>query len=199
MMTEEIWKAVPEYKGLYEVSNFGNVRSVDRNLHQISKWNGTYHRKYKGSILKKINRKNGYQSVTLSKNNKAKSFLVHRLVAMTFIERPNGYDYVNHKNEIKTDNRVENLEWVTFVENIRYGTGIKRGHSNRDKSWFHEHSGANNPNAKAIIQLTKAGEYVRSWGSVKEAASALGTTSTTICSALRGKNHTAKGFRWQYK
>lgn len=111
---EEIWKDIPEYEGLYQVSNQGRVKSL-YNFHN------------KGVIYLKNNlTKTGYYQVSLSKHGNKQRFKVHRLVAMTFIPNPNKLPQINHKNEIKTDNRVENLEWCNQIYNCNYGTRLER-------------------------------------------------------------------------
>lgn len=116
----EVWAAIPGYEGLYEVSNYGNVRSLARKT-------------TRGKLLKPyINKYNGYATVSLSKNNRAKTLRVHKLVMITFrpIENlPKGYckDYtIDHIDGDKTNNRLDNLEWVTQSENqLRaYALGI---------------------------------------------------------------------------
>ena len=118
---DEIWLPVVGYDGYYEVSNLGNVRSVDR---EVSGRNWKCPQGYKwikkGSMLKKLNKRNGYDQVNLYKDGSMKSVNVHRLVMNAFIG-PSEL-VVNHKNEIKTDNRLSNLEYVTTSQNIRYST-----------------------------------------------------------------------------
>lgn len=102
---EEIWKDVKGYEGYYEISNLGRVRSTS----------------YKGvRILKPAKMRNGYLNVILCVNQRRLHKNIHRLVAEAFIPNPNNYDTVNHKNEDKTDNRVENLEWLSAEDNTRY-------------------------------------------------------------------------------
>ena len=113
-MTEEIWRPVVGYEGLYEVSNTGRVRSLDR-----------YDRKNrlkKGKLLKNKDNGNGYLLCGLSKNGIVKNKYIHRLVAEAFIERPDGLYEVNHKDEDKTNNNVDNLEWCDATYNVNYGT-----------------------------------------------------------------------------
>lgn len=112
-MQSEIWKDVPGYEGLYQVSNIGRVKSFKN------------HHGYGVRILKGEKTQTGYIQVSLSKKSK-KRYKIHRLVAMVFIPNPDGLPQINHKNEIKTDNRVENLEWCTGKYNVNYGTAIER-------------------------------------------------------------------------
>lgn len=116
----EIWKDIVGYEGLYEVSSFGNVRSVDRTVFCNGK--GGYTRKLKGQMIKIQKGNNGYLSVVLSKDGKIKRYLVHRLVAEAFIPNPEGKETVNHKDEDRYNNCVDNLEWMTKQDNCNYGT-----------------------------------------------------------------------------
>lgn len=110
----EIYKDIPGYEGLYQVSNLGNVKSLKN-----------YHKTIKSTILKSFIIR-GYYRVELYKNGIGKQLFVHRLVAMTFIPNPNNHPQVNHKDENKLNNSVDNLEWCTAKYNINYGTGRSR-------------------------------------------------------------------------
>jgi hypothetical protein len=121
-MTEQ-WKAIEGYEGLYEVSNLGNVRSLDRTIrHSDGKVTN-----FKGQVLKYGVHYKGYLVVYLTKNSKKKSVKIHRLVATAFIPNPDNLPHVNHKDENKTNNHVSNLEWCSNKYNVLYGTGIQRG------------------------------------------------------------------------
>ena len=119
----EIWKDINGYENEYQVSNYGRVRSLDREIEVIEK-NRTYTRKLKGIILEqfisKIDDDLSYYRIELK--NKGKKYLVHRLVALTFIENndPNKIE-VNHKDLNGLNNHVDNLEWVTPSENVKHG------------------------------------------------------------------------------
>lgn len=110
----EIWKKIIGFENLYEVSSLGNVKSLGNSKLRKEK------------ILKQGISNCGYKTVCLSKNNKYKTYTVHRLVAMCFIDNPKNKATVNHRNGIKNDNRVENLEWCSTSENTKhaYDSGL---------------------------------------------------------------------------
>lgn len=110
----EIWKNIKDYEGYYQVSNLGNVRTLDRVVKDTTK-NRT--QRIKGRILKQTDNGRGYKLVFLSKDRKRKNYYVHRLVAEHFIENPKHLREVNHKDFNKSNNCIDNLEWVTSAEN----------------------------------------------------------------------------------
>lgn len=112
-MEKEIWKDVQGYEGLYQVSNLGRVKSLN------------YHNTKEERVLKQ-NMVRDYYQVCFSVNKKRKYYRVNRLVATAFIPNPNNYQFVNHINEVKTDNRVDNLEWCDVKYNINYGSRNER-------------------------------------------------------------------------
>ena len=115
----EIWKDIPEYESLYQVSNLGNVRVLDRMVNSGIKNNSSVKRK--GQILKqRVNQ--GYYEVALSKNCKKKFLKVHRLVALAFIPNADNLPSINHKDENKLNNCVNNLEWCSIKYNCNYGS-----------------------------------------------------------------------------
>ena len=117
MPHEEIWKDISGYEGLYQVSNFGRIKSLPR----IRIGNGTPYITKEKILGDGIGATRGYCRVTLCKEpNNKKMFYIHRLVANAFIPKIDGKNVVNHKNGIRTDNRVENLEWTTIEENLQH-------------------------------------------------------------------------------
>lgn len=106
-MKVETWKDIEGYEGLYQVSNFGRIKSL-----------GGKRRSHKEDIILKLGIRNTYNVINLRKNNQKKSFQVHRLVAKAFIPNPNDFPIVNHKDENPLNNKVDNLEWCTQQHNV---------------------------------------------------------------------------------
>jgi len=176
---EEIWKPIPGYEALYEASNFGRVRSLFR---------------YK-KILKPSPITNGYLTVELWKNKQRKRIGIHRLVAMCFCENPDNKPFVNHIDEIKTNNCADNLEWVTHVENCRYGTAIERRTQHLDYSKRRiNNTGQIEACSKPIAQYTKDGRFVRNWKSASECARENGWQISNIRRCCKNEYATAYGF-----
>lgn len=115
---DEVWVDVTGYEGLYQVSNLGRVKSFGATSRQG--W------QLKERILKQTVEPKGYAKVGIRKDGKLKTVRVHRLVAEAFIPNPYEFPEVNHKDENKANNRVENLEWCSSKYNCRYGTKAKR-------------------------------------------------------------------------
>lgn len=174
-----VWKPVPGYEGFYEVSNSGKIRSVYR---------------YK-KILKPMISNTGYERVDLFKNKVRKQFSVHRLVAMAFIKIEDGKPFVNHKDENKLNNNVDNLEWISHVENCRYGTAIARRTQHLDYSNRRiNNAGQIAALSKPIAQFTKSGSFIRKWASASECARENGWTVSCIRRNCLGETSTAYGF-----
>jgi len=192
-MMEEIWKDIAGYEGKYQVSNLGRVRSLDRLVPAtcaLSKGNQVVNYLRKGKILKGHwagPKGSEYKYVGLSKEDKPKYFRVHRLVACAFIPNPDNLPEVNHIDEDKSNNRTDNLEWVTRIQNEHHGTKIERAARTRDR--------------RPVEALNEKGEVVASYDCIADAAKALGLSISTIwhvCNKIRNRK-TAGGYRWRYK
>ena len=167
----EHWKDIKGYEGRYQVSNLGRVKSLP--VQTATKF-------FKGEVLTLMRHKGGYCLVNLSR----KTFYVHRLVAEAFVENPNGYKCVNHKDEDKSNNSAENLEWCTTKYNNNYGTRNKR---------ISQNSG------RPIIQYGLDGSVIKKWSSIEKAANHYGVKRTTICGACAGRQHTSCGYVWRHE
>ena len=187
-MIEE-WKPVPidEYKEIYEVSNFGRVRSVDRyvNCNGGKKF-------HKGKILKPAINKCGYQHISLSCNQKLHTFRVCRLVAKAFVPNPNNLPCVNHKDEDKTNDVYTNLEWCDYMYNNNYGT--------RNERIVKAQSGIYKPSCKSHNETSKKAVMCVDTGEVYQSLSEIQRTTgynhCNISMACRGKLKTAYGKHW---
>lgn len=183
-MINEIWKDMPEWCGYYQVSNLGKVRSLTRK---------TASRPANGKALKEFYSTNGYLMVCFSKESKLKRFLIHRLVAICFLENKNNYPVVNHKNGNKLDNRADNLEWCTTSQNAMhaYKTGlrvIKESEIKRLIEWNKTDHGVK------ISQYTKGGEHLGDFISIAEAARQARVNYNALFSCVRGRSKTCGGF-----
>lgn len=174
-------KKIVDYRGIYQVSNIGRVRSLDREV-----WNGHGYRIENGRIMTPQKRHHGYLVVPLGSNGKQKIFKVHRLVAGTFIQNPLGLTEVNHKNEISNDNRVENLEWCDRQYNNTYGSVVER---RRKKN-------LNNSRSKPVIQMTMDEKVINTYPSISEAVRQTGIYNIIGC--CQGKRKHSGGFIWRY-
>ncbi len=153
---DEIWKAIKGFEGLYAVSNRGRVKNLKS-----------------GRILGGTYNNHGYKRIHL----KGKTYKIHRLVALAFIPNPDNLPEVNHKNEDKGDNNVDNLEWCTKSYNTNYSS-----HKQSCK----------------IKQLTLDGELVKVWESSHQIERELGYGQGNIVNCCRGKYKQRYGYRWEY-
>ena len=126
---QEEWRDVVGYENVYQVSNLGNVRSVDRYYNQVNGKNGNCNHIYKGRTLKQFKNNAGYMQVQLSYRYKSIPKRVHRLVAEAFLDNPNNYKCVNHIDGSKENNNVNNLEWCSYSHNNRHARemGLNKG------------------------------------------------------------------------
>lgn len=178
---KEIWKDIKGYEGLYQVSNLGNVRSVDR----VVNYKDGRKRLWKGRILKPKKDRYGYLLCDLCKKSKVKTITIHRLVAETFLPNPNNLPEINHKDENKDNNCVSNLEFCSHLYNMRFGTAIQR---RVEKV------------SKPVLQIDlETNKIIDGYPSANEAARKLKIDQGGISYCCRGKYKTYKGFKWQYK
>lgn len=183
--SKEIWKPINGFEWSYEVSNLGKVKSLDRYANS-----GIGIRLYKGILLKPVVDKYGYLKVQLCRDNKQTTFNVHRLVYEAFNGKiPEGMQ-VNHIDEDKTNNRLDNLNLITCKENVNWGTAIERSSKSR----------LNRKDcSKAVVQYTPNGTRLAEFESLMDAERKLGICNQNICSVLKGRTKTAGGYKWAYK
>lgn len=202
---EEIWKDIyyfdrrknewVDYRGIYQVSNYGRVRSYDRVVVENAKGGSTAKHIYKGKILKPFIL-NKYYSVNLSRHNKHESKRIHRLVAEMFVDNPENLWEINHKNEDKLDNRACNLEFCTKSYNQNYGHRAE----NARKALL------NHPDlSEPVNQYSLDNEYIDTYPSQMEAERVLNSNGIKIthsqisaCCLQKPKHKTAGGFKWSY-
>jgi len=181
----ETWKDVKGYEGLYQVSDLGRIRSLGR---VCNAKNNSTSKKRERILIQEIT-VFGYCRVRLfNLDGKAKHYAVHRLVAENFIGNIEGFE-INHKNEIKTDNRLENLEIVTSKENCNYGTRNERLSKINTKNkaiW-----------CKGVIQKDKDGNIIARYDSRLEAERKTGFGNREIGRVCNGKRKTHKGYIWE--
>lgn len=167
----EQWKEIQGFGGRYAVSTAGRVYS------------GFVGDILTGGVVR------GYRTVNLSKNGQTTTYYVHRLVAAAFIPNPDNLPIVNHIDENKTNNNVENLEWVTYQENTLHSLNNCKKQEGQKKR---------GRKGKKVNQYTKEGVFIQSWNSGTEAAKALNIPQSSISLCCKGKYGSAGGFIWQY-
>ena len=191
-MEKEIWKDVPGYEEYYEINQYGVIKSKDR-LIVVSDYQNAhaycsgFSYVKPGRIMKQGTSVHGYKTVCLSKNNSYKLCKVHRLVAETFIPNPMQLPYVNHKDEIKTNNHISNLEWCTAEYNTNYGTCIKRRQISQRTT---------NKNMKSVVAYNDKEQL--EFISIRGAARDLGLYQANIQHAIKNNNKCGN-YYWKYK
>lgn len=170
-MKGEIWKPVRNYEGLYEVSNMGRVKSLN------------YNKTGKEKIMKGVGDGNGYLQVGLYREGKRKKCRINRLVAQAFLENPQNLPEVNHKDENKLNNCVDNLEWCSRSYNMTYNGRAKK---------------VGKKNSKPVYSIDKESGLITYWESIREAERQTGINKGNICSCCKGKMKSIGGFYWIY-
>lgn len=179
----EVWLPVKGYEGLYEVSNYGRVKSLDRYAS-----NGKSIILYKGKILSNLIGSDQYYHVHLYKDGKRKPFLVHRLVADAFLSNDNNKREVNHIDENKLNNCVWNLEWVTSSENANYGTRNKRALETKKQNGLF----------KKVQMLSLDGLFIMEFDSITDAAAYVNGKKSNIWFCCNNKAKKAYNYKWRY-
>lgn len=200
-MNDEIWKPIDEFEGLYEVSNLARVRSVGK---YVRGGNNVIY--IPPHIKQQSINPYGYYYVILYKNNISKTCMVHILVAKAFIPNPENKPCIDHINTIRTDNRIENLRWVTHHENTQNPLTLKHikdactTKECIEKQIATKISIGSVSAPHKVCQYTKDGVFVAEYRSVSDAARAVvdGTSAgnSNICKAIDNPNKSAYGFKW---
>lgn len=174
----EKWVDIKGFEGLYQVSNYGRVKSMN--------YNSTGKEKIMSGNVDKY----GYRKVTLTNNKKKYSKMVHRLVADAFIPNPSNLPSVNHKDEVKTNNFVENLEWCTVSYNNSYGKRLERLSKTK----------TNGKTSKKVYQYTIDGVLIKVWDSANECGrNGFRTSHVSACCLRKPHSNTHKGYKWSYE
>lgn len=192
---EEVWKDVPGYEGLYQVSNLGRVKSLDR---LIPCKGGKTKIICKGRI-KSFCLNKSYYSVQLCKNAKEhKQHFVHRLVALAFIPNPNNYPEIDHIDGNPENNRVENLRWVTRQQNELNPITRKRisDSISGNKHWHFGKYGEESPKSKSIKRIDAGGKE-KIYSSILLAAKDNNICVSAISNNIHGRSRTAGGYIWK--
>lgn len=168
--------------GSYQVSNLGRVKSLDKVVCQKNKSKNMQYVKYRGKILKLQKQKNGYLTVDLHDNGSFKRKTIHSLVAENFLKNDRNLKYINHKDNNKENNRVENLEWCTQSYNIKYAYNFGKKKP---------------PHMKSINQI-KNGIILNTYISITDAERKTGIKSSNISKCCRNIRKYAGGYQWKY-
>lgn len=187
-MDKEIWKDIKGYEGLYQASNLGNIKSLGRTFENKGSYSGYCTTKDKILKPRPCSR---YYKVALYKDSKRKDYLLHRIIAETFIENTENKPYVNHKDENCFNNNANNLMWCTHKENMNWGTRNKRIALKN----------TNNPKrCKKVIQYDLNGNFIKEYSSIKEACKELNIKNKHIgqCCKKHYGRKTVSGYKWEF-
>lgn len=183
---EEVWKDVVGYEGRYIVSNFGRIRSLYREF--VNKRGRIMH--ITDRVMKTHLDECGYERVKLSGESGAKMTFVHRIVAESFIPNPNNHPMINHIDECKTNNRVDNLEWCDAKYNNVYGNRLEL---------VSKILMCRSDLSKPVLMCDLSGNVLAEFGSIRDAARRVGGNQSFIGKACKGIYKTAYGHIWRYK
>ena len=190
---EEIWRDIVDYEGLYQVSNLGNVKSVDRQIKTIE----GFLKKIEGKFIKFTCNNYGYLYVDLYKYNKKHRFYIHRLVAETFLENPKNKPFVNHIDCNPLNNKVDNLEWCTQKENIQYANKLGRMKSIENLKKVDRNKLIQKCSKPVIATNIQTGEEIY-FSSINEACRQLNLHNSNIQKVLKGNRKQTGGYTFKY-
>ena len=184
-MNKEIWKDIVGYEGLYQISNYGRIKSLGRYY-----FSGIYNaiKKYQNENIRKTEKaKNGYMRIALCKDGKIKKYLIHRLVAEHFIDNPNKLPQVNHIDENKENNYYKNLEWCDNKYNMNYG---KRNEKVRKSIIATK--------GRKVNQYDLEDNFIKQYSSINGASKQFNRKGSNIRACCIGEQKTAYGYKWKY-
>lgn len=181
---QEIWKPVKDWENLYEISNYGVIRRIYYD-----------EKKYKHKVelpyyIKPRYDKDGYIRYSLCNGSKMKQVFAHREVAKVFLENPNNYPMINHKDCNRENNFVENLEWCSAKYNVNYCQKLGRLKAPKEEKHY---------NSKVVEQYDLNGNLIATYNGTGHASRTLGILSSHIRECCRNKMKTYKGYIWKYK
>ncbi len=189
----EIWKDITGFESVYQVSNQGRVRSLQR-TETDTKGRAV---KYKGKVLKQTPNSRGYLRVELKSNGKKERWLVHRLVAIHFVNNPmpDVYTVVNHLDSNFLNNNATNLEWTSMFGNAQHA--IENGRMQRTEEWLKHLRESNEKNGTAVIGVNKQTNEKIYFVCLNDCRNK-GFQASCVCECCTGKRKTHKGFEWRY-
>lgn len=162
----ETWHQLKGWEDYYVISNYGRIRRLKNGR---GRWPHLHH--------------SCYYTTSLHNGNKSKYFILSRLLAINFIDNPNNCTEVNHKNKIRIDCRISNLEWASSKDNTKHKISVSCSHDSRKK----------------IVQISMSGKFIKEWDSISSAAGSLGKKGANIVIVCQNKNDYAYGYIWMYK
>lgn len=180
---EEIWKDIDGFEGVYQISNYGRLKALSK---QLKGRNG--YRNIKEKVLKPSIGTCGYYQYPLTHNGVKKTILIHREVAKAFVDNPNELYEINHKDEDRLNNHFENLEWCERKYNNLYNDRKKR----EIETQINTH-----PSRKGVEQVDENGNIIGTYQSERDAERKTNIPHNNICDCIKGKRKSAGGYYWR--